>query len=1284
MKKLNMSVMVLLAMLFLLLQGCSQPAGPGSVTNNDGNYIPTAETGFKEVTNFGTNPANLKMYQYVPAGMSTTEPAPLIVVFHGCSQNATGYSTDSGWKELAEKFKFYVVFPEQNKTESSATKTGNQYGCFNWAGYYGDMDDLVRGKRGNQSVIEMVNYIKDRYPVNNNKVFVTGLSAGAAMANVMLATWPDVFAAGAPMAGIPYYCATSVDSAYGCMGINSSFQPRTGTGCESMEACMDPALKKTAPQWGDMVRTKGFPAGYTGRLPRVMVWQGFKDQYVDDDNQAEIVKQWTNVHGIDQTPDFTGTLKSSNKHAYKEYKDANGKVLVATIEIPDMKHAISVDPGTGEDQGGKVNSNMLSGGYSTDHDIFSSYYAYKFFMDATENQDNPPTVDIVSPAGSSTPGNLIFKVNASDDNGVAKVEFFINGALVASKTSAPYEYTWAATDGNYTLKAVATDTAGQVTAVEKAVVIGQVIDNPPVVSISSPANGATLIVGTTSITANASDDKGVAKVDFYVNNNLVATDSAAPYSYSWTPAAGSYTIKAMATDTAGQTATSAQISVTVQPSSGETYPVLDMQKLTGNYNGLNMYLNVPAGIDKSLPTSLVVVLHGCQQSASSFKTETEFHKIGAKEKFITLFPEEPSHIQKCFDWWTSTSINGGGDTGAIKAAIDSLKNGTYKNINKVYVFGFSAGAGMALQLAALYPELVTKVAVSAAVPYKGYIGSDASSLNYIMNMDGAAVRTPSTLAALMPKNPGTYPPLIHFHGTSDGTVKYAKFFPEILNQWTAANGIDQTADETTTMEGQEHKKYKDASGNVIVETVSITGLGHAVSVDPGTGEKQGGTTAQYAVDKNLYVPYYAWQFFSNGVVEPIDMVPSVSITSPADGAAVSGTVTISANASDDKGVTKVSFYIDNNFVAEDTTAPYSYSWNLANYTNGTHSVKAVATDTIGQTAEALISVTGGEKQDTTKPTVNVTAPVSGQALTGTSVALKANAFDDTGVTKVEFFVDNVKVGEDTSSPYELTVTVGEGTHSVKAIAYDAAGNFSIDDDTSFSVQGFVCQEFTATNYAHKAAGRAESHYPLTQYIEYVKTIGKGDDLGQVGTQYYSTTNTIAETAPGYFIKGTCPAGEDKIAPSVAITSPANNATVSGSVSISADASDNVGVTKVEFFVDGTKIGEKTAAPFTVSWASTSGTHSITAKASDAAGNVTVSAAVSLTVEGGSFVCKTFTATNAQHVEALRAEVYVQWYTNYVKTIGSGESLGMLGSSWYSATSTVRETAPGYFEKGSCQ
>jgi YVTN family beta-propeller protein len=276
--------------------------------------------------------------------------------------------------------------------------------------------------------------------------------------------------------------------------------------------------------------------------------------------------------------------------------------------------------------------------------------------------------------------------------------------------------------------------------------------------------------------------------------------------------------------------------------------------------------------------------------------------------------------------------------------------------------------------------------------------------------------------------------------------------------------------------------------------------------------------------------------------------PAVSLSAPGGGGPVSGTVQLSASASDNVGVTDVKFYVDNSTTALGTAAasPYSSSWNTTAVTNGTHTVKAVARDAAGNTATSTRTVT----VDNAKPSVSLTGPANGATVSGT-VSLSATASDNAGVTGVKFLVDGAVVGaEDTTSPYGVswnTTLVSNGMHTVTAVARDAAGNST-------------------------------------------------------------TTSTRTVTV----------ANPDITAPSVSVTAPNNGAPVAGTVSLSATASDNVGVADVKFYVDNssTALAIDTTSPYGASWNTTTvanGAHTVTARARDAAGNISDST-VSVTVD----------------------------------------------------------------------
>ncbi|HEX8414713.1 MAG TPA: PHB depolymerase family esterase, partial [Sphingomicrobium sp.] len=153
---------------------------------------------------FGSNPGALEARAYVPKALRSG--APLVVVLHGCTQTASGYDRSAAWSTAAEEHGFALLFPEQQRSN-------NPNLCFNWF----SPEDARRGDGEALSIRQMVAAMQARHGTDSGKVFVTGLSAGGAMAAVMLATYPEVFAGGAIIAGLPFGVANSIPEAFEAM-----------------------------------------------------------------------------------------------------------------------------------------------------------------------------------------------------------------------------------------------------------------------------------------------------------------------------------------------------------------------------------------------------------------------------------------------------------------------------------------------------------------------------------------------------------------------------------------------------------------------------------------------------------------------------------------------------------------------------------------------------------------------------------------------------------------------------------------------------------------------------------------------------------------------------------------------------------------------------------------------------------------------------------------------------------------------------------------------------------
>ncbi|MEN3608931.1 PHB depolymerase family esterase [Plantactinospora sp. ZYX-F-223] len=267
---------------------------------------PASAATLTEVTSFGTNPSNIRMHLYVPDRVAT-RPA-VVVAVHYCGGSGPGFHSQTGYASLADRYGFIVIYP-------SVTRSS---GCW-------DVSSPSALRRGGGSdpvgIASMVSYTQQRYNADPDRIFVTGSSSGAMMTNVLLADYPDVFKAGASFAGVPFACFA------------------TTNGSEWNSTCSSGQLVKTPQEWGDLVRN-AYP-GYTGPRPRMQIWHGTNDDTLRYPNFGEQIKQWTNVHGLTQTPSFTDTPQSG--YTRTRYGGTGGMAPVEAISMQGVTHNLPID-----------------------------------------------------------------------------------------------------------------------------------------------------------------------------------------------------------------------------------------------------------------------------------------------------------------------------------------------------------------------------------------------------------------------------------------------------------------------------------------------------------------------------------------------------------------------------------------------------------------------------------------------------------------------------------------------------------------------------------------------------------------------------------------------------------------------------------------------------------------------------------------------------------------------------------------------------------------------------
>nr|WP_255430009.1 PHB depolymerase family esterase [Streptomonospora sp. PA3] len=261
----------------------------------------------QRVTSFGANPGSLDMYAYVPD--SAAPGAPLVVLLHGCTQDAAAYHAGSGWDGVADDRGAVLVYAQQRGAN-------NANSCFNWF----RPGDTARGSGEAASIRQMAAYAAREFGATG-EAYVSGLSAGGAMASEMLSAYPDVFAGGSIVAGLPTGCAGSLLEA---------------------TTCMNSGKQQSAEQWGDEVRAKN--PGYSGPWPRVEIWHGSADYTVRPVNAEASRDQWVDVHGASAAPDRTEERPAGT---VTEFHEVGGVPVVALNTVSAMGHGTPVDPSAG-------------------------------------------------------------------------------------------------------------------------------------------------------------------------------------------------------------------------------------------------------------------------------------------------------------------------------------------------------------------------------------------------------------------------------------------------------------------------------------------------------------------------------------------------------------------------------------------------------------------------------------------------------------------------------------------------------------------------------------------------------------------------------------------------------------------------------------------------------------------------------------------------------------------------------------------------------------------------
>ena len=278
--------------------------------------------------NFGTDPGSLSADIYIPKNFPKN--GPLVVVLHGSTQSAERYDTGSGWSTLADECGLALLFPGQRLTN-------NLIGSFNWF----QTGDSHRGGGEPLSIRQMITQVVYDHAIDPSQVFITGMSSGGAMTSVMLATYPEVFAGGAIIAGLPYRSAnTLMQAMFRMKGYGGPSDRRLN------------ALVRGA-------------SHFTGPWPTISVWHGDSDTTVDNSNASAIVRQWQNIHKVEGPPTRVEMVDGFPREVWC---DPDGRVVIEHYIIEEMGHGTPISA-KGDEGLGEAGKYMLEVGISSTRHI---------------------------------------------------------------------------------------------------------------------------------------------------------------------------------------------------------------------------------------------------------------------------------------------------------------------------------------------------------------------------------------------------------------------------------------------------------------------------------------------------------------------------------------------------------------------------------------------------------------------------------------------------------------------------------------------------------------------------------------------------------------------------------------------------------------------------------------------------------------------------------------------------------------------------------------------------
>jgi len=595
-------------------------------------------------------------------------------------------------------------------------------------------------------------------------------------------------------------------------------------------------------------------------------------------------------------------------------------------------------------------TNVATGSYSLTAKATNSHNEVKTSTAVAVVVNNAPTVSLTAPAANtSVPGkaSITLTADASDADGtISKVEFYNGTTLLNSDTTAPYSYNWNnVAPGTYSITAKATDNLSGTTT---STPVSITVTNPITVSISAPANNASVTVGTPiAITATAADSKGtISKVEFYNGTTLLGSKTTSPYTYSWTnAAAGTYSLTAKVTDSQSLTQTSTPVSVQVKASTNVS-PTVSLTAPANNSSvaGKASISLTATATDTDGTVSKVEFYNGTTLLGSSTTAPYSYN-------WANVVPGSYSITAKVTD-------DKGGSTTSTPVSITVTNPITVNVTAPANNASVTVGTPIAITATATDSKgTITKVEFyngatllgsSTTAPYS-YSWTNAAIGTYSITAkvtDSQSLTQTSSPVSVQVKAAPTTPPTVSL----TPALKQSTQTAPANGTFVAPAGISLTAT-ATAVSGSTISKVEFYQGVTLIATANAPTVanGNNYSVNWTNVTANSYNITAKATDNNN----------ATATAAPIavniinNTAPVISLTASPQNATAPATIILNATATDTDGtITQVEFLNGTNSIATVTQAPYKTNWE--NVAQGSYNLTAKATDNLGATTTSAV------------------------------------------------------------------------------------------------------------------------------------------------------------------------------------------------------------------------------------------------------------------------------------------------------------------------------------------